>query len=237
MAPAQLCFPASQVAKIAALDGVKAAAGSLTLSAIDDQGQGPRARLPGPAGAALRRRPATAAASAGGSAPVDVDSMSVTGVDPSQAGRSPPRRGSTPATPARRWSTWPTPSGTASRSASGHARRQAVQRSSGSALAAGRRGVGHLHRARPAADGVRPRGAREHRAGARRLERRRRRRREAIKGTLTGASVTTARRPRRPRRRLAGRRQEPRRQARHRADHRRARRGVPDRLAAHARLA
>ena len=88
MSAAQLSFPASQVAKIAALDGVKDAAGSLTLNAVTIKGTVPEGGLQGPQ---VQRNGPPAN---GGSqpqtqrAPFDVDSMSVTGVDESK-----PRRG------------------------------------------------------------------------------------------------------------------------------------------------
>ena len=79
MSAAQLSFPASQVAKIAALDGVKDAAGSLTLNAITIKGTVPEGGLQGPQ---VQRNGPPAN---GGSqpqtqrAPFDVDSISVTG--------------------------------------------------------------------------------------------------------------------------------------------------------------
>jgi ABC-type antimicrobial peptide transport system permease subunit len=76
MSAAQLSFPASQVAKIAKLDGVQDAAGSLTLSAVTIKGTVPEGGFGQPQ---LRGQP-------GGQpqtqrAPFDVDSLSVTGVD------------------------------------------------------------------------------------------------------------------------------------------------------------
>jgi ABC-type antimicrobial peptide transport system permease subunit len=80
MSAAQLSFPASQVAKIAALDGVEAAAGSLTLNAVTIKGTVPEGGF---------QRPQQGAPPANGQpqtqrAPFDVDSMSVTGVDESK---------------------------------------------------------------------------------------------------------------------------------------------------------
>jgi putative ABC transport system permease protein len=82
MSAAQLSMPASQVDKIAKLDGVKAAAGSLTLNAVTIKGTVPKngfqpRRQAGPPGS----RPQ------GGQtqrAPFDVSSFSVTGVDESK---------------------------------------------------------------------------------------------------------------------------------------------------------
>ena len=80
---AQLSFPASQVTKIAALDGVEDAAGSLTLNALTIKGTVPE-------GGFQRPQVQQGAPPANGSqpqterAPFDVDSMSVTGVDPAK---------------------------------------------------------------------------------------------------------------------------------------------------------
>ena len=56
MSAAQLSFPASQVAKLAALDGVEDAAGSLTLSAVSISGTVPEGGLQRPARSRSRRR-------------------------------------------------------------------------------------------------------------------------------------------------------------------------------------
>jgi putative ABC transport system permease protein len=79
---AQLSFPASQVAKIAALDGVKAAAGSLTLNAVTIKGTVPEGGFGQPQ---IQRGPPPQDEQQQQTqrAPFDVDSMSVTGVDPS----------------------------------------------------------------------------------------------------------------------------------------------------------
>jgi putative ABC transport system permease protein len=72
MSAAQLSFPASQVAKLAALDGVEDAAGSLTLNAVSISGTVPEGgfQRPTPGTQPQTRR-----------APFDVKSLSVTGVD------------------------------------------------------------------------------------------------------------------------------------------------------------
>ena len=75
MSAAQLSFPASQVGKIAALEGVREAAGSLTLNAVTIKGTVPE-------GGFQRPQPGTQPQTQ--RAPFDVDSMSVTGVDPSK---------------------------------------------------------------------------------------------------------------------------------------------------------
>jgi len=78
MSAAQLSFPASQVAKIAQLKGVEAAAGSLTLNAVTVKGTVPKNGF---------RRPQQGPPQGGqtaGRAPFDVDSLSVTGVDESK---------------------------------------------------------------------------------------------------------------------------------------------------------
>jgi putative ABC transport system permease protein len=79
---AQLSFPASQVAKIAKLDGVADASGSLTLNAVTIKGtvpkngfQRPQAGPPGSQGGGQQTA---------GRAPFDIDSISVTGVDESK---------------------------------------------------------------------------------------------------------------------------------------------------------
>ena len=72
---AQLSFPASQVRKIAALDGVKEAAGSLTLNAVTIEGTVPEGGF---------QRPQPGSQPQTQRAPFDVNSMSVTGVDPSK---------------------------------------------------------------------------------------------------------------------------------------------------------
>ena len=79
MSAAQLSFPASQVAKIAALDGVKDAAGSLTLNAITIKGTVPKGGFGQPQ--IQRGAPSTNAQPQTQRAPFDVNSMSVTGVD------------------------------------------------------------------------------------------------------------------------------------------------------------
>ena len=75
MSAAQLSFPASQVGKIAALEGVREAAGSLTLNAVTIKGTVPE-------GGFQRPQPGTQPQTQ--RAPFDVDSMSITGVDPSK---------------------------------------------------------------------------------------------------------------------------------------------------------
>jgi ABC-type antimicrobial peptide transport system permease subunit len=74
---AQLSFPASQVAKIAKLDGVRDASGSLTLNAVTIKGTVPKNgfRQPQPGG------PPQGGGQTAGRAPFDIDSLSVTGVD------------------------------------------------------------------------------------------------------------------------------------------------------------
>jgi putative ABC transport system permease protein len=77
MSAAQLSFPASQVGKIAALEGVREAAGSLTLNAVTIKGTVPEGGFQGP-------QPGTQPQPQTQRAPFDVDSMSITGVDPSK---------------------------------------------------------------------------------------------------------------------------------------------------------
>ena len=77
MSAAQLSFPASEVAKIAKLDGVKDAAGSLTLNAVTIKGTVPKQGFQRPAPGS-QPQPQTQRA------PFDVDSLSVTGVDESK---------------------------------------------------------------------------------------------------------------------------------------------------------
>jgi putative ABC transport system permease protein len=84
---AQLSFPASQVAKIAKLDGVEAASGSLTLNAVTIKGtvpkngfQGGRGPNQGPPGV----QPQGGGQQTAGRAPFDINSLSVTGIDESK---------------------------------------------------------------------------------------------------------------------------------------------------------
>jgi ABC-type antimicrobial peptide transport system permease subunit len=72
MSAAQLSFPASQIAKLAALEGVEDAAGSLTLSAVSISGTVPEGGF---------ERPAPGTQPQVRRAPFDVKSLSVTGVD------------------------------------------------------------------------------------------------------------------------------------------------------------
>jgi putative ABC transport system permease protein len=78
MSAAQLSFPASQVAKIAALAGVKDAAGSLTLTAVTIKGTVPEGGFQGPQRGAP---PVHGSQPQTQRAPFDVNSLSVTGVD------------------------------------------------------------------------------------------------------------------------------------------------------------
>jgi putative ABC transport system permease protein len=82
MSAAQLSFPASQVAKIAKLDGVEDAAGSLTLNAVTIKGTVPEGGFQGPQ--VQRGAPPANGGQQTQRAPFDVDSMSVTGVDPTK---------------------------------------------------------------------------------------------------------------------------------------------------------
>ena len=77
MSAAQLSFPASQVAKIAGLDGVQDAAGSLTLNAVTIKGTVPKNGFQRPQ-RGTQPQPQTQRA------PFDIDSMSITGVDESK---------------------------------------------------------------------------------------------------------------------------------------------------------
>ena len=77
MSAAQLSFPASQVAKLAALDGVEDAAGSLTLSAVSISGTVPEGGFGRPQ---LRTQPPSSEPQTQ-RAPFDVKSLSVTGID------------------------------------------------------------------------------------------------------------------------------------------------------------
>ena len=79
---AQLSFPASQVGRIAALDGVQDAAGSLTLNAVTIKGTVPKQGF-------QRPRPGTQPQTQ--RAPFDVDSLSVTGVDEAKPELAPAR--------------------------------------------------------------------------------------------------------------------------------------------------
>ena len=91
MSAAQLSFPASQVAKIAALDGVKDAAGSLTLTAVTIKGTVPEGGFRAPQ---VQRSgpPADGSQPQTQRAPFDVNSMSVTGVDRAKPELAPPTR-------------------------------------------------------------------------------------------------------------------------------------------------
>jgi putative ABC transport system permease protein len=82
MSAAQLSFPASQVAKIAKLDGVEDAAGSLTLNAVTIKGTVPEGGFQGPQ--VQRGAPPANGGQQTQRAPFDIDSMSVTGVDESK---------------------------------------------------------------------------------------------------------------------------------------------------------
>jgi putative ABC transport system permease protein len=83
MSAAQLSFPASQVAKIAALHGVQDAAGSLTLNAVTVKGTVPKNGFGQPQ---VQRGspPANGSQPQTQRAPFDIDSLSVTGVDESK---------------------------------------------------------------------------------------------------------------------------------------------------------
>jgi len=83
MSAAQLSFPASQVAKIAALDGVQEAAGSLTLTAATIKGTVPKNGFGRPQ---IQRGgpPGNNAQPQTQRAPFDVSTMSITGVDESK---------------------------------------------------------------------------------------------------------------------------------------------------------
>jgi ABC-type antimicrobial peptide transport system permease subunit len=72
MSAAQLSFPASQISKLAALDGVEDAAGSLTLSAVSISGTVPENGF---------QRPTPGTQPQPQRAPFDVKSLSVTGFD------------------------------------------------------------------------------------------------------------------------------------------------------------
>ena len=74
MSAAQLSFPASQIAELAALDGVEDAAGSLTLSAVSISGTVPENGF-------QRPQPGTQPQPQTQRAPFDVKSLSVTGID------------------------------------------------------------------------------------------------------------------------------------------------------------
>jgi putative ABC transport system permease protein len=82
MSAAQLSFPASQVAKIAQLKGVDAAAGSLTLNAVTVKGTVPKNGFKRPQQGPPGSQPQ--GGQTAGRAPFDVDSLSVTGVDESK---------------------------------------------------------------------------------------------------------------------------------------------------------
>ena len=235
MSAAQLSFPASQVAKLAALDGVEDAAGSLTLNAVSISGTVPEGGF---------QRPAPGTQPQTRRAPFDVKSLSVTGVDETKpaltaigagqitAGRSlrsgAAREAVLNVSYARRngikvgetiklkGKTF-TVVGLARSPLGGQASDAYVKLAQLQALS-GRKG-------RVNSVQVRARSTGDVAAVEKRIER-----------ALVGRLGRHRRRPRRPRRRLAGRRQGPVRQARHGADHRRARGGVPDRVAADALL-
>jgi putative ABC transport system permease protein len=80
MSAAQLSFPASQVARIANLDGVEDAAGSLTLNAVTIKGTVPEGGFGQPQ-VQGRGAPPSNGQPQTQRAPLDVDSLSVTGVD------------------------------------------------------------------------------------------------------------------------------------------------------------
>jgi ABC-type antimicrobial peptide transport system permease subunit len=82
MSAAQLSFPATQVAKLAALDGVDSAAGSLTLSAVTIKGTVPKNGFRRPQQGPPGSQPQ--GGQTAGRAPFDIDSISVTGVDESK---------------------------------------------------------------------------------------------------------------------------------------------------------
>ena len=105
MSAAQLSFPASQVAKLAALDGVEDAAGSLTLSAVSISGTVPEGGFGRPQ---LRTQPPSSEPQTQ-RAPFDVKSLSVTGIDETKpalaaigAGQITKAARCAPAAPARR---------------------------------------------------------------------------------------------------------------------------------------
>jgi putative ABC transport system permease protein len=81
---AQLSFPASQVSKMAKLDGVEDASGSLTLNAVTIKGTVPKNGFRRP----QQGPPGTQSQSGGGQtagrAPFDINSLAVTGVDQSK---------------------------------------------------------------------------------------------------------------------------------------------------------
>jgi len=77
MSAAQLSFPASQIAELAALDGVEDAAGSLTLSAVSISGTVPEGGFGRPQ---LRTQPPSSEPQTQ-RAPFDVKTLSVTGID------------------------------------------------------------------------------------------------------------------------------------------------------------
>ena len=81
---AQLSFPASQLAKIAKLDGVDSASGSLTLNAVTIKGTVPKNGFQRPQQGPPGTQPQGSGRQTAGRAPFDIDSLSVTGVDESK---------------------------------------------------------------------------------------------------------------------------------------------------------
>ena len=81
---AQLSFPASQVARIAKLDGVEAASGSLTLNAVTIKGTVPKNGFQRPQQGPPGVQPQGGGQQTAGRAPFDITSLSVTGIDESK---------------------------------------------------------------------------------------------------------------------------------------------------------
>ena len=218
---AQLSFPASQVAKIAKLDGVDSASGSLTLNAVTIKGTVPKNGFQRPQQGPPGTQPQGGGQTAG-RAPFDIDSLSVTGVDESKpelaavngfhagsareavlnesyARRNSLSKGDTISLGGKKF----TIIGLASSPLGGQASDVYVK-------------LAQLQKLSDRA------GPHQQPPGARRLDRRRRGGREVDQGDDERRVGDDGVRPRRPRRRLAQGRQEPVGQARHGADDRRA---------------
>lgn len=84
MSAAQLSFPASQVDKIAKLDGVDSASGSLTLSAVTIKGKVPKNGFQRPQQGSPGSQPQGGQQQTAGRAPFDINSLTVSGVDESK---------------------------------------------------------------------------------------------------------------------------------------------------------
>ena len=196
MSAAQLSFPASQVAKLAALDGVEDAAGSLTLSAVSISGHGAGGRLRPPA--AAHAAAVVGAADAARAVRRQVAQRHRHRRDQARAGRHRRRPDHQRTHAALRQR----PRGGAERllrapqrhhgRGDDQAQGQGVHRRRPRALAARRPVLRRLREARPAAGDLRSQGPRQLGPGAGEVDRGVAAVEKRINATLSGASVTTA---------------------------------------------